>query len=79
VTGVKRGHEAAPLVVGDMMYVVTPLPNRLIAFDLKQPGAYVKWIYAPHVIPAAEGVACCDVVIAERFTRMERSFITFWT
>src|ERR1043165_6307815 len=26
-TGVNRGHEAAPLVVGDMMYVVTPYPN----------------------------------------------------
>jgi alcohol dehydrogenase (cytochrome c) len=62
VTGVKRGHEAAPLVVGDMMYVVTPLPNLLIAFDLKQPDANVKWIYDPHVVPSAEGVACCDVV-----------------
>src|SRR5438045_4016300 len=28
-TGVNRGHEAAPLVVGDTMYVVTPFPNIL--------------------------------------------------
>src|SRR5436190_2805816 len=34
-TGVNRGHEAAPLVVGDTMYVVTPFPNILYALDLK--------------------------------------------
>jgi lanthanide-dependent methanol dehydrogenase len=33
-TGVLRGHEAAPLVVGDTMYVVTPYPNILYALDL---------------------------------------------
>ena len=33
-TGVERGHEAAPLVVGKTMYVVTPFPNKLIAYDL---------------------------------------------
>ena len=26
-TGVLRGHEGAPLVVGDVMYVHTPFPN----------------------------------------------------
>src|SRR4051812_18833720 len=30
-TGVERGHEAGPLVVGDTMYVVTPFPNFLYA------------------------------------------------
>src|SRR3954453_20097307 len=34
-TGVNRGHEAAPLVVADTMYVVTPFPNILYALDLK--------------------------------------------
>ncbi|HEX7957475.1 MAG TPA: hypothetical protein VF508_11065, partial [Pyrinomonadaceae bacterium] len=33
-TGVNRGQEAAPLVVGDTMYVVTPYPNILYALDL---------------------------------------------
>jgi glucose dehydrogenase len=33
-TGVVRGHEAAPLVVGGMMYVVTPFPNLVYALDL---------------------------------------------
>src|ERR1700710_139757 len=37
-TGVNRGHEAAPIVVGDSMYVVTPFPNILYALDLKDNG-----------------------------------------
>src|SRR3712207_4760335 len=41
-TGVNRGHEAAPLVVGDTMYVVAPYPNLLYALDLKRDGA-MKW------------------------------------
>ena len=46
-TGNAKGHEAAPLVVGDTMYVVTPFPNILYALDLTQPGAPLKWKYEP--------------------------------
>src|SRR5436309_2980654 len=41
-TGVNRGQEAAPLVVGDTMYIITPFPNLLYALDLKKAGA-TKW------------------------------------
>jgi PQQ-dependent dehydrogenase (methanol/ethanol family) len=61
-TGVLRGQEAAPLVVGSTMYLVTPFPNILYALDLSQPGAPVKWKYEPKPLSAAQGVACCDVV-----------------
>jgi PQQ-dependent dehydrogenase (methanol/ethanol family) len=61
-TGNVRGHEAAPLVVGGTMYVVTPFPNHLHALDLTKPGAPAKWVYKPPVVAAAQGVACCDVV-----------------
>jgi PQQ-dependent dehydrogenase (methanol/ethanol family) len=61
-TGVTRGHEAAPLVVGGTMYVVTPYPNILYALDLTRPGAPLKWKFEPHPSLAAQGVACCDVV-----------------
>jgi PQQ-dependent dehydrogenase (methanol/ethanol family) len=61
-TGVLRGHEAAPLVVNNTMYIVTPYPNYLYALDLTKPGAPVKWMYQPHPAPASQGVACCDVV-----------------
>ena len=59
--GVERGEEAAPLVVGDTMYVVTPFPNVLYAFDLTRPGT-VRWKYEPTPATEAQGVACCDVV-----------------
>lgn len=61
-TGHTKGHEAAPLVVGGTMFVVTPFPNVVFALDLKQPGAPMKWKYEAKPVPAAQGVACCDVV-----------------
>lgn len=60
-TGILRGHEGAPLVVGDTMYFVTPFPNILYALDLASHGAK-KWEYKPKPALAAQGVACCDVV-----------------
>ncbi|MFL5296658.1 MAG: PQQ-dependent dehydrogenase, methanol/ethanol family [Phenylobacterium sp.] len=60
--GVNKGQEAAPLVVGSTMYVVTAYPNFLYALDLSKPGAPAKWTYQPHPNPASQGVACCDVV-----------------
>ncbi|MDQ2670515.1 MAG: PQQ-dependent dehydrogenase, methanol/ethanol family [Gemmatimonadota bacterium] len=60
-TGVNRGQEAAPVVVGTTMYVVTPFPNIVYALDLTNPGS-VKWQYEPHPDPSALGVACCDWV-----------------
>ena len=61
-TGVVKGHEAAPLVVDNTMYVVTPYPNILYALDLTKPGAPAKWTYKPELLSASQGVACCDVV-----------------
>ncbi|HEY1215697.1 MAG TPA: methanol/ethanol family PQQ-dependent dehydrogenase [Bryobacteraceae bacterium] len=61
-TGVTRGHEAAPLIVNNTMYVVTPFPNYLYALDLTKPGAPMKWMYQPDPVPSSQGVACCDVV-----------------
>ena len=61
-TGVLGGHEGQPLVVGDTMYVVTPWPNVLYAFDLTREGYPLKWKYRPEVSANALGVACCDSV-----------------
>jgi PQQ-dependent dehydrogenase (methanol/ethanol family) len=61
-TGVPRGHEGGPLVIGTTMYVVTPFPDNLIAIDLTKPGAQVKWVFRPRPDARAMGVACCDVV-----------------
>ena len=34
-TGVLRGHEGSPLVIGDTMYLHTPFPNNVFAIDLE--------------------------------------------
>ena len=61
-TGIPFGHEGQPLVVNNVMYVVTPFPNNLIALDLTKPGFPAEWKFEPHPDGKAVGVACCDVV-----------------
>jgi hypothetical protein len=61
-TGVLRGQEAAPIVAGGTMFVVTPYPNVVYALDLSQPGAPLRRKHEPKPLAAAQGVACCDVV-----------------
>jgi PQQ-dependent dehydrogenase (methanol/ethanol family) len=59
-TGVLRGHEGGPLVVGDTMFVHSPFPNKVFALNLADQS--IKWKYEPkqdnNVIP----VMCCDTV-----------------
>ena len=59
-TGVLRGHEGSPLVVGDTMYVHTPFPNNVFAIDLGT--QKIKWKYAPKQDPAVIPQMCCDTV-----------------
>ena len=61
-TGVLRGHEAAPIVANNTMYIVTPFPNVVYALDLTKPGYPLKWKFNPEPELSAQGVACCDVV-----------------
>ncbi len=60
-TGVLRGHEGSPLVVGDTMYVHTPFPNIVYALDLADEGR-IKWKYEPRQDEDVIGVMCCDTV-----------------
>ncbi|PKU21556.1 methanol/ethanol family PQQ-dependent dehydrogenase [Telmatospirillum siberiense] len=60
-TGVLRGHEGAPLVIGDVMYVHTPFPNIVYALDLNHEGRVI-WKYEPRQDPAVIPVMCCDTV-----------------
>ena len=60
-TGVLRGHEGGPLVVGDTLYVHTPFPNKV--FAINQEDQSIIWRYEPvqnaeETIP----VMCCDTV-----------------
>jgi glucose dehydrogenase len=60
-TGVLRGHEGGPLIIGDVMYVHAPFPNTVYALDLNNDGK-ILWRYEPkqdtNVIP----IMCCDTV-----------------
>ncbi len=60
-TGVLRGHEGSPLVVGDVMYVHTPFPNIVYALDIKNNGEII-WKYEPKQDPSTIPVMCCDTV-----------------
>ncbi|SHM14726.1 PQQ-dependent dehydrogenase, methanol/ethanol family [Paracoccus solventivorans] len=60
-TGVLRGHEGAPLVIGDVMYVHTPFPNNVFALDLNDNGRII-WRYEPVQDPSVIAVMCCDTV-----------------
>ena len=60
-TGVLRGHEGAPLVIGDMLYVHTPFPNMVYALDLDHDGR-ILWKYAPRQDSNVIAMMCCDTV-----------------
>jgi PQQ-dependent dehydrogenase (methanol/ethanol family) len=60
-TGVLRGHEGAPLVVGSVMYVHTPFPNIVYALDLDRDGR-ILWRYEPRQDANVIPVMCCDTV-----------------
>ena len=60
-TGVLRGHEGAPLVIGDMMYVHGPFPNPVFALNLADENKIV-WKYEPVQDPSVIPVMCCDTV-----------------
>ena len=60
-TGVLRGHEGSPIVIGDTMYVHTPFPNIVYALDLNNEGRII-WKYEPKQDPSVIPVMCCDTV-----------------
>jgi glucose dehydrogenase len=60
-TGVLRGHEGGPLIVGNTMYVHTPFPNKVYALDLANENKII-WAYEPKQDPNVIPVMCCDTV-----------------
>src|SRR5579872_397498 len=59
-TGVLRGHEGSPLVIGDTLYLHTPFPNNVYAVSLKD--QTIKWRYEPKQDADVIPVMCCDTV-----------------
>jgi lanthanide-dependent methanol dehydrogenase len=60
-TGVLRGHEGGPLIIGEVMYVHTPFPNIVYALDLNNDGK-ILWKYEPRQNPNVIPIMCCDTV-----------------
>lgn len=60
-TGVLRGHEGGPLIIGDTMYIHSPFPNKVFALDLNEPGRII-WEYVPKQDPNVIPIMCCDTV-----------------
>jgi lanthanide-dependent methanol dehydrogenase len=61
-TGVLRGHEGGPLILGNLMYVHTPFPNKVYALDLSDENKKIVWVYEPKQDPNVIPVMCCDTV-----------------
>jgi PQQ-dependent dehydrogenase (methanol/ethanol family) len=59
-TGVLRGHEGGPLVVGDTLYIHTPFPNKVYSINLADHS--INWEYAPEQNASTIPVMCCDTV-----------------
>ena len=60
-TGVNRGHEGSPVIVGNMMYLHTAFPNNVYALDLND-NQKIVWSYFPKQDPSVQAVLCCDNV-----------------
>jgi len=60
-TGVLRGHEGSPLVIGNVLYAHTPFPNVVYALDLDDEQK-ILWKYEPKQDPSVIAVMCCDTV-----------------
>jgi len=59
-TGVLRGHEGGPLVVGDTLYIHTPFPNKVFSIALADQS--INWVYTPTQSADTIPVMCCDTV-----------------
>jgi PQQ-dependent dehydrogenase (methanol/ethanol family) len=59
-TGVLRGHEGGPLVIGDTLYIHSAFPNKVFAINLDD--QTIKWKYEPKQDPSVIPVMCCDTV-----------------
>jgi PQQ-dependent dehydrogenase (methanol/ethanol family) len=59
-TGVLRGHEGGPLVIGDTLFIHSAFPNKVFAINLSD--QTIRWKYTPVQDPSVIPVMCCDTV-----------------
>ena len=61
-TGVLRGHEGSPLVIGSTMWLHTAFPNIIYSLNLDGDPYTINWKYEPKQDPSVIPVMCCDTV-----------------
>ncbi len=62
-TGVLRGHEGSPLVIGKDLYLHSAFPNKVFKLSLENPvEPKIVWKYEPKQDPSVIPVMCCDTV-----------------
>jgi PQQ-dependent dehydrogenase (methanol/ethanol family) len=61
-TGVLRGHEGSPLVIGNTMWLHTAFPNIVYSLNLDGDPYTINWKYEPKQDPSVIPVMCCDTV-----------------
>jgi lanthanide-dependent methanol dehydrogenase len=70
------GHSGAPVVSGDVLFLVTPFPHTVYALDLANPTAPVRWKYSPPANDSAASLACCDITTGGASLADGRIFLT---
>jgi lanthanide-dependent methanol dehydrogenase len=58
-TGSAGAHTAPPLVDANRLFVLTPFPHTIYAFDLTQSKPSITWRYTPPANGVAAGLQCC--------------------
>ena len=62
-TGVLRGHEGSPIVIGRDLYLHSAFPNKVFKLSLENPvEPKILWKYEPKQDPSVIPVMCCDTV-----------------
>src|SRR3984893_10696273 len=61
-TGVLRGHEGSPIVIGSTMWLHTAFQNCVYALNLDGDPYTINWKYEPKQDPSVIPVMCCDTV-----------------
>ena len=77
--GADPGEEAAPIVVDNTMYIVTPYPNHRLCARSDQTRRAMKWEYPPNPSPRRRASPAATSSIAAASISTARSSSTRWT
>ena len=74
-TGQRGGQAGAPVVDGDTLFVLTPFPHSVLAFNLAHPDAPVIWRYGRRADGAVWGLATRNITTTGIALSADRLFL----